>query len=170
MRATAGQNSEAAAVYRDVGIPLVEGLMAFHRGAYQQAAALLHPVRYELWRVGGSNAQRDIVDWTLTEAAVRGGLRDVAVALSNESDGRPSAQRGEPAVPPPRRTDRRLIRWLTSAVLPRSAAHGRIGHARPWMARQVIEHLEPRKLLGCINMPLEASVSKGRSACRRRDR
>jgi tetratricopeptide (TPR) repeat protein len=84
MRATAGQNSEAAAVYRDVGIPLVEGLMAFHRGAYQQAAALLHPVRYELWRVGGSNAQRDIVDWTLTEAAVRGGLRDVAVALSNE--------------------------------------------------------------------------------------
>jgi hypothetical protein len=84
MRATAGQNSEAAAVYRDVGIPLVEGLMAFRRGAYQQAAALLHPVRYELWRVGGSNAQRDIVDWTLTEAAVRGGLRDVAVALSNE--------------------------------------------------------------------------------------
>ena len=49
-----------------------------------RCALLLHLVRYELWRVGGSNAQRDIVDWTLTEAAVRGGLRDVAVALSNE--------------------------------------------------------------------------------------
>jgi hypothetical protein len=41
-------------------------------------------VRFDLWRVGGSHAQRDIVDWTLTEAAVRGGLRDVALALANE--------------------------------------------------------------------------------------
>ena len=60
--------------YRDVGIPLVEGLMAFHRGAYDQAVALLQPVRFDLWQIGGSHAQRDIVDWTLTEAAVRGGI------------------------------------------------------------------------------------------------
>jgi tetratricopeptide (TPR) repeat protein len=84
MRATATESSEAGSVCRDVGIPLVEGLMAFHRGAYEQAVALLQPVRYDLWRIGGSNAQRDIVDWTLTEAALRGGLRDVALALSNE--------------------------------------------------------------------------------------
>jgi len=58
--------------------------MAFHRGAYEQAVALLQPARFDLWRIGGSHAQRDIVDWTLTEAAVRGGLRDVALAMAYE--------------------------------------------------------------------------------------
>ena len=58
--------------------------MAFHRGAYKQAVGLLLPVRFDLWRIGGSNAQRDVVDWTLTEAAVRGGVRDVALSLANE--------------------------------------------------------------------------------------
>ena len=84
MRETASSGAEGASCYREVGIPLVEGLMAFHRGAYEQAVALLQPVRFDLWRIGGSHAQRDIVDWTLTEAAVRGGLRDVALAMAYE--------------------------------------------------------------------------------------
>ena len=84
MRETAASDAEGASCYREVGIPLVEGLMAFHRGAYEQAVALLQPARFDLWRIGGSNAQRDIVDWTLTEAAVRGGLRDVALAMAYE--------------------------------------------------------------------------------------
>jgi tetratricopeptide (TPR) repeat protein len=84
MRETASSDAEGASCYREVGIPLVEGLMAFHRGAYDQAVALLQPVRFDLWRIGGSHAQRDIVDWTLTEAAVRGDLRDVALSLAHE--------------------------------------------------------------------------------------
>jgi len=84
MRETAAGNADMAGCYRDVGIPLVEGLTAFHRGAYQQALDLLLPVRFDVWRIGGSNAQRDVVDWTLTEAAVRAGLRDVATSLANE--------------------------------------------------------------------------------------
>jgi hypothetical protein len=84
MRETAAGDTEAAPLYRDVGIPLVEALIAFHRGAYERTVALLHPVRFEAWRIGGSHAQRDIVDWTLTEAALRGGSRDVAVSLAHE--------------------------------------------------------------------------------------
>jgi len=84
MREMAASNAEAASCYREVGIPLIEGMMAFHRGTYQQALSLLLPVRIDLWRIGGSNAQRDVVDWTLTEAAVRGGSRDVALSLANE--------------------------------------------------------------------------------------
>lgn len=34
--------------------------------------------------MGGSHAQLDIIGWTLTEGAIRAGLRDVAVALANE--------------------------------------------------------------------------------------
>ena len=84
MRETAASGVEGASCYREVGIPLLEGLMAFRRGAYQQAVDTLQPVRFDLWRIGGSHAQRDIVDWTLSEAAVRGGLRDVALALAHE--------------------------------------------------------------------------------------
>ena len=49
-----------------------------------QARANLTGNGADLWRMGGSIAQRDLVDWTLTEAAIRGGLRDVALALTNE--------------------------------------------------------------------------------------
>jgi tetratricopeptide (TPR) repeat protein len=84
MRETAANGVEAAALYRTVGIPVVEGLAAFHRGAYAEAVELLLPVRVDLWQIGGSHAQRDIVNWTLTEAAIRAGQRDVALSLAHE--------------------------------------------------------------------------------------
>jgi hypothetical protein len=84
MRATAANGAEAAGLYRTVGIPIVAGLAAFHRGAWSEAVELLLPIRFDLWQIGGSYAQRDVVDWTLTEAAVRAGQRDVALALAHE--------------------------------------------------------------------------------------
>ena len=50
---------------------MVEGLATFHHGFYAEAVELLMPVRINLWQIGGSHAQRDFVDWTLTEAARR---------------------------------------------------------------------------------------------------
>ena len=84
MRQTAANSDESAATYREVELPLTEGLIACHRGAYDEAVAHLLPARFDLWRIGGSATQRDVFDWTVTEAAVRGGLRDVAVSLTNE--------------------------------------------------------------------------------------
>jgi tetratricopeptide (TPR) repeat protein len=84
MRETAANGVEAAGLYRTVGIPVVEGLAAFHRGAYAEAVELLLPVRFDLWQIGGSHAQRDVVNWTLTEAAIRAGQRDVALSLAYE--------------------------------------------------------------------------------------
>ena len=84
MRESAANSDESGATYREVGVPVTEGLIAFHRGAYEDAVAHLLPARFDLWRIGGSAAQRDVFDWTVTEAAVRGGLRDVAVSLANE--------------------------------------------------------------------------------------
>ena len=84
MRETAANGAEAAGLYRTVGIPIVEGLVAFHRGAWAEAVELLLPVRFDLWQIGGSYAQRDVVDWTLTEAALRAGQRDVALSLAHE--------------------------------------------------------------------------------------
>lgn len=84
MRETADSGVEAASLYRKVGIPVVEGLAAFHRGTYAEAVELLLPVRVDLWRIGGSHAQRDVVDWTLTEAARRAGRREIALSLARE--------------------------------------------------------------------------------------
>ena len=84
MRETAASNLEAAGLYRTVGIPVVEALAAFHRGAYAEAVELLLPVRVDLWQIGGSHAQRDVVDWTLTEASLRAGQRDIALSLAHE--------------------------------------------------------------------------------------
>jgi tetratricopeptide (TPR) repeat protein len=84
MRRSAASGTELGAIYRDIGLPVVEGLTAFHNGAYAQVVEHLLPARFDLWKMGGSNAQRDIVDWTLAEAAVRAGQRDIALSLAHE--------------------------------------------------------------------------------------
>jgi tetratricopeptide (TPR) repeat protein len=85
MRRTAvAEGSESASSYRDIGLPVVQALVAFQDGAYAQAVEHLLPARFDLWKMGGSLAQRDVIDWTLAEAAVRAGLRDVALSLAYE--------------------------------------------------------------------------------------
>jgi tetratricopeptide (TPR) repeat protein len=84
MRETAADGTELGTIYRDIGVPIVEGLTAFHHGAYAQAVDHLLPARFDLWKMGGSNAQRDVIDWTLAEAAVRAGQRDIALSLAHE--------------------------------------------------------------------------------------
>jgi hypothetical protein len=83
MRDSAASDIEAARLYRTVGVPVVEALTAFHRGDYDRTIDLLLRTRTDLWQIGGSHAQRDVIDWTLTEAALRAGQRDVAVSLAH---------------------------------------------------------------------------------------
>jgi len=84
MRETAAGADEAGVTYRAVGVPVAEGLAAFHRGDFGTAVEHLLPARFELWRIGGSAAQRDVFEWTLAEAAARAELKDVAVSLAHE--------------------------------------------------------------------------------------
>ncbi|MGE0767511.1 MAG: tetratricopeptide repeat protein [Hyphomicrobiaceae bacterium] len=84
MRQSAAGGASLALAYKDVAIPVVEALERYTSGDYAGAVDKLFPVRHDLWRMGGSAAQRDIVDWTLVEAANRAGNRSVALALSNE--------------------------------------------------------------------------------------
>ncbi len=75
---------EVAAWGRTTAAPLIEGFSAFWFGDHAAAVSHLHRARFIVNSFGGSNAQRDIIDWTLTEAALRGGMRDVAEALAHE--------------------------------------------------------------------------------------
>ena len=65
-------------------MPLIEEFSAFWHGDYAKAAELLFSAHHIVNRFGGSHAQRNIIDWTLTEAALRGGQADLATARANE--------------------------------------------------------------------------------------
>ena len=69
---------------RRTGRPLIEGFRAFREGDHATAAELLWSARHIVNVFGGSHAQRDVLDWTLTEAALRGGLSDMAAGLVAE--------------------------------------------------------------------------------------
>ncbi len=76
--------SESGHWSRNTGLPLAEGFAAFWRGDHETAVNKLGRARMISNGFGGSHAQRDIIDWTLTEAALRGGIADVAEAMANE--------------------------------------------------------------------------------------
>jgi hypothetical protein len=80
----ASRSTDTARWTTTIGQPLVAGFTAFAHGDYRAAVDALHPVRFIANQFGGSHAQRDVIDWTLTEAAIRSGMRDVALALSHE--------------------------------------------------------------------------------------
>lgn len=69
---------------RHVGHPLCLALKAFDEEDYAAALRLMRPVRNQAARFGGSHAQRDIIDLTLIESALRGGEDAQAQALVNE--------------------------------------------------------------------------------------
>jgi hypothetical protein len=84
MRAAAAEATPLAEWIRASGLPLVQGFRAFWGGDYRAATELLLPARSIANRFGGSHAQRDVIDWTLTEAAIRGRLTGLAEALAHE--------------------------------------------------------------------------------------
>ncbi len=69
---------------RETGLPLMRGLLALARGDADGAVDLIAPVRAQAARLGGSHAQRDLIDQTLLAAAAQGGRRSLGRALLNE--------------------------------------------------------------------------------------
>ncbi|MER9416965.1 tetratricopeptide repeat protein [Mesorhizobium sp. M0306] len=73
-----------AAFTRDVGYPLTLAIKAFGEGNYAETIRLIRPIRAIAHRFGGSHAQRDVIDLTLIEAALRSGDGALARALAAE--------------------------------------------------------------------------------------
>jgi hypothetical protein len=67
-----------------VGLPVCRSLLHFGRGRYQQVLDELLPIRKRVHEFGGSHAQRDAVERTLLEAAIRASRTDLALALTSE--------------------------------------------------------------------------------------
>jgi tetratricopeptide (TPR) repeat protein len=82
--ATGGAATTGWAMTSAVGLPVCRGLAYFGAGQYAQALGELLPVRTRIHEFGGSHAQRDAVERTLLEAAIRAGHWDLARALVSE--------------------------------------------------------------------------------------
>jgi hypothetical protein len=69
---------------QEVGLPLMRGLIAFARQDWDAAVTHLAPLRAVAHRLGGSHAQRDLIDLTLMAACSRSSQRALGRALLNE--------------------------------------------------------------------------------------
>jgi tetratricopeptide (TPR) repeat protein len=87
-RLTGPTNRQAA---ERAGLRLLEGFAAFAAGQPEVTVDLLIDIRPEAHAVGGSHAQRDVVDLTLIAAAARSGQADLSRALVTERAARKPA-------------------------------------------------------------------------------
>jgi tetratricopeptide (TPR) repeat protein len=89
--AARGRGTNAAASAQ-VGLPMARAIAAFGSGDWRSATGLLAPLPEVARRMGGSNAQRDIVELTLLEAALRAGDRRLAGRLAlRRTDAKPES-------------------------------------------------------------------------------
>ncbi|WP_055717555.1 tetratricopeptide repeat protein [Streptomyces torulosus] len=71
----------------EIGLPVGEALVAYVRGDHETVVDLLWPLRRRVHTFGGSHAQRDAVQRTLLESALRAGRADLAGRLLGERAG-----------------------------------------------------------------------------------
>ncbi|MEO8108095.1 MAG: tetratricopeptide repeat protein [Actinomycetes bacterium] len=71
-------------ITKEIGLPVDRALIAFGKGDYVTTLDLLQPIRYSLPSFGGSHAQRDAVQRTILEAALRSDRHDIARTLLSE--------------------------------------------------------------------------------------
>lgn len=69
---------------REIGIPACQAMVDFGRGRYAAVVDSLAPLRYRFAEFGGSHAQRDAIQQTLVEAAIRTHDRPLAKSLVAE--------------------------------------------------------------------------------------
>jgi len=78
-------------VFRTVVAPVLAGVHAFAEGRFDAAATWLLPLEPSLVRLGGSAAQREIVEDTLLHALLAAGrLTEARAVLERRLDRRPS--------------------------------------------------------------------------------
>lgn len=83
-RAAGLRKGTNGAMTAEVGLPACRAVVAFAEGRFGDVVTELAPIRTVLHHFGGSHAQRDALQRTLLEAAMRSGRHDWARALTAE--------------------------------------------------------------------------------------
>jgi tetratricopeptide (TPR) repeat protein len=79
-----GGSGTNVAMTAEIGLPATRAIIRFAQERYADVIDELLPIRRVLQRFGGSHAQRDVLQRTLLEAALRGGHHDLAQSLLSE--------------------------------------------------------------------------------------
>jgi tetratricopeptide (TPR) repeat protein len=80
----ANDGTNAFQIATSVGRPICQAILEFGQGRYAQCVEALYEIRQRASALGGSLAQRDVLDRTILAAAIRGKLGSVARALASE--------------------------------------------------------------------------------------
>jgi hypothetical protein len=80
-RVGSGENRQ---VTSEIGRRLIDGVLAFAANDYKRAVEAILAVRHDAARIGGSHAQREIINLTLIAAAERSGQLSLARTLLAE--------------------------------------------------------------------------------------
>jgi tetratricopeptide (TPR) repeat protein len=87
------QSGNGALVWRKIGLPLLQGSVAYARGDYDRCAELLDPILPELWRAGGSDEQRKVFAQSHLMSLSKSGNRGrAATALASLVGDRPATR------------------------------------------------------------------------------
>jgi tetratricopeptide (TPR) repeat protein len=88
MRDAATQPVTIAPVLRDAAIPACEAVLAHFQGDHARAVAVMRPALGELYRMGGSHAQQDVLEQLFLDAALKAGAEEDARTLLERVAGR----------------------------------------------------------------------------------
>jgi len=80
----AADDSSNGQMTREVALPLSRAMLAFAEARYGEVVDTLLPLRLTAHGFGGSNAQRDVIEQVLSEAALRAGRAGLVRALVAE--------------------------------------------------------------------------------------
>ena len=78
------KNTTEGPIFKAVGLPLLEAIVAYIDKDFGKTVDLLLPVRYQIYKIGGSHAQRDVFAQLLIYAAIADGRCELARALVGE--------------------------------------------------------------------------------------
>jgi hypothetical protein len=104
----AGGVQPEAQLVRDIGLPVARAVLANGQGRHRDAVTLMRPVLGEMYRIGGSHAQQDVLEQAFLDSALKAGL---------EADARMLLERvaGRHPVPPVRRRGYAMAAGLLAA-------------------------------------------------------
>jgi len=88
MRDFAGGEGSVARLVGEIALPVTEAVLAHGTGQYGQVVDLMRPVLGEMYRLGGSHAQQDVLEQLFLDSALKAGLTDDARLLMERISGR----------------------------------------------------------------------------------
>jgi tetratricopeptide (TPR) repeat protein len=97
-RGSGNGSTVVARLVAEVALPVTEAVLAHGQGRHAEAVTLMRPVLGEMYRLGGSHAQQDVLEQLYLDAALKAGLTEDARSLMERVAGRhpvpPTRRRG----------------------------------------------------------------------------